>query len=41
MSLHHHMNYLSPYARGIVHGWAYGILSSLLSGGAVWLFLKL
>jgi len=41
MSVRHHMNWLSPYARGLVHGFAYGWLSTLATGGLVWILWKL
>ncbi len=41
MSVRHHMNYLSPYARGLVHGIFYGFCLMLLGEAIGWFFWKL
>lgn len=41
MSQHHHMNYLSPYARGLVYGLFYGFALALILEATSWFFWKL
>ncbi len=41
MSARHHMNYLSPYARGLVHGIFYGFALALAMEAATWMFWRL